>query len=335
MILDKNEMTAEFVGLMLGDGCLCQYKKNNRLYQSIDITLNKKTETMIIDRVKLMMYNLFDVECKIVEDNSTVRLRYYNHDIFAAAISLGLIPGNKMKKQVSVPLWVKSDRNFIIACLRGLVDTDGCIHVLKNRSGIYIDFVNMSIPLLNDFFEMCLSLDIHTSKSKRVVNIESKNDVRKFIEIIKPIKWEIIKSINSEVSNNLNYKINRYDHDLGIIYKIVDEREGILISATREGNTVKLLLKCKKGHIWSVFPKSIRAGRWCPKCGEIESIARLLQFNHDFKFVVDKDELECLVRKNNLSEIGRMFGVSSNAIKKRCKKFGIIDPVKLRRESWI
>lgn len=41
------------------------------------------------------------------------------------------------------------------------------------------------------------------------------------------------------------------------------------------------------------------------------------------KFDISKDELEQLVKTNSLTSIGKMFNVSGNAIKKRCKKLGI------------
>jgi len=41
------------------------------------------------------------------------------------------------------------------------------------------------------------------------------------------------------------------------------------------------------------------------------------------KFEVTKEELESLVAEHSLLKIGEMFGVSDNAIRKRCKKLGI------------
>jgi hypothetical protein len=42
------------------------------------------------------------------------------------------------------------------------------------------------------------------------------------------------------------------------------------------------------------------------------------------KFNVSKEELETLLKENSYCAIGRMFGVSDNAIRKRAKKYGII-----------
>lgn len=42
------------------------------------------------------------------------------------------------------------------------------------------------------------------------------------------------------------------------------------------------------------------------------------------RFEVSKEELEKLVSENPMTEIGKIFGVSDNAIRKRCKKLGIV-----------
>lgn len=69
--------------------------------------------------------------------------------------------------------------------------------------------------------------------------------------------------------------------------------------------------KCECGN--DKFPSSIK----CKKCASIENgLARM-------KFDVSKEELEELIKSNSMIKVGKMFGVSDNAIKKRCKKLGI------------
>jgi Zn-dependent peptidase ImmA (M78 family) len=42
------------------------------------------------------------------------------------------------------------------------------------------------------------------------------------------------------------------------------------------------------------------------------------------RFEVSKEDLEKLLKEKPCTEIGKMFGVSDNAIKKRAKKLGIV-----------
>jgi hypothetical protein len=52
------------------------------------------------------------------------------------------------------------------------------------------------------------------------------------------------------------------------------------------------------------------------------------------KFEITKEELEKLVREKPFTQIGKMFGVSDNAIRKRCKLLGIVIP-KFEVGHWI
>jgi hypothetical protein len=51
------------------------------------------------------------------------------------------------------------------------------------------------------------------------------------------------------------------------------------------------------------------------------------------RFDISKEELEKLVQEKPLLQIGKMFGVSDNAIRKRCKRFGITIPKKVWKTS--
>lgn len=55
-------------------------------------------------------------------------------------------------------------------------------------------------------------------------------------------------------------------------------------------------------------------------CRECSDIIRGLKSR---KFNPSKEELVNLLKEKPMTEIGKMFGVSDNAVKKRCKKFGI------------
>jgi len=41
---------------------------------------------------------------------------------------IGLVLGNKVKQQIDIPEWIKSNNNFSLACVRGIIDTDGCFY---------------------------------------------------------------------------------------------------------------------------------------------------------------------------------------------------------------
>jgi len=74
----------------------------------------------------------------------------------------------------------------------------------------------------------------------------------------------------------------------------------------------------------------IEAGKCLGICGT--SVIRLCRMrgikipNKSFlqkKFHIEKDKLEKFIKEKSILQIGKMFGVSDNAIRKRCKIMGI------------
>jgi hypothetical protein len=57
-----------------------------------------------------------------------------------------------------------------------------------------------------------------------------------------------------------------------------------------------------------------------PRC---DTCSRILQGSFRRKFEISKVELEKLINTQPIEQIGRMFGVSGNAIRKRCRLLGI------------
>ncbi|MFW9782568.1 MAG: LAGLIDADG family homing endonuclease, partial [Candidatus Heimdallarchaeota archaeon] len=143
-------------------------------------------------------------------------LYYYSKKIFNEFISQGIISGNKIKNQISVPRWIKANKDYVIACIRGLFDTDGSLHIYSKRPSLRIEFSNASLPLIKDFYNMCISLGIipqpkiikrKWKNTKRKITytykvvITAKNQLSKFLYVIQPKKWvfhsnEIVKYLN-------------------------------------------------------------------------------------------------------------------------------------------
>lgn len=143
-----NEKLAEYVGIMLGDGGITQGQCN--------ITLNSVADREYVYFVSQLEKNLFGEEPKLYKrkDSKALVLYYNSRFIIRYLISIGLKIGNKVKQQVDVPDWVKNSSPYRIACVRGLIDTDGGVflhrYTVNNKKYFYkkICFSNRSIPLL-------------------------------------------------------------------------------------------------------------------------------------------------------------------------------------------
>lgn len=207
--LEKSVKIAELIGIILGDGMLAinwrdREKKNSYRFE---ICLNKIKEKDYVEYVKELLRDIFQIEPNIYIDkrNNGISLRLNKKSIVEALINLGLKTGNKKLNQVSVPAWIKKNNKFVIACLRGLLDTDGSIFLIGDA--IKINFVNSSYHLVSDFLEMCQKIEVKTSnihktirktkKGKKVigydVQIGAKNQIKKFLDITQPMKWKFRK----------------------------------------------------------------------------------------------------------------------------------------------
>jgi intein/homing endonuclease len=87
--------------------------------------------------------------------------------------------GSKYKQKVSVPGWIKANKEYTNHCLRGLFETDGCVY--KDRGYIMANFVTIIPNLANDVIEMIKNLGF----APRIYKITTKPIDRYTIRISK------------------------------------------------------------------------------------------------------------------------------------------------------
>ncbi len=139
---------AEYVGIMLGDGGITSGQ--------CAITLNSVADHDYVIFVSLLAEKLFGEAPKTFKrkHDKAIVLYYSGVRLVEFLVKIGLKIGNKVRQQVDVPDWVKNSKKYRIACLRGLMDTDGGVflHKYKVNLKVYsyrkICFSNRSIPLL-------------------------------------------------------------------------------------------------------------------------------------------------------------------------------------------
>lgn len=223
--LERNDKLAEMIGIILGDGHLHKKSELSYKYSALIISLNQTDDPKYVSYVKNLMRDLFNQDPKLHMRKGTkgVDLRLYGDSLIDELIALGLETGDKVKNQVKVPTWIKKDNSWImehfnpwkekfrplvISCLRGLLDTDGSIYLARRDKKIGIIFKNASYPLVFDFKEMCESLGIRIGKIIDTWNkapstgkkykayhtqIQAIDYVKKFLDIVKPMKWKYKK----------------------------------------------------------------------------------------------------------------------------------------------
>ena len=189
----EGKALAEFYGAMLGDGNSHRTKyyrsrNNKRGVYVIRIVGDSRLDRRYhLEYLKPLIENLFAVKVnsKFLKDRNVMFIAAYGVELISFLEKKGFPPGNKIKNKLRIPSWIKKNKNYLKACLRGLYDTDGSVYKLTNQNSHQICFTNVNQGLLQDVRNGLLSLGINCSKiSKKDIYITKKSELRKFLKLI-------------------------------------------------------------------------------------------------------------------------------------------------------
>ena len=180
-----SEKLAELVGILLGDGGISDYQ--------VTVTLHAVDDKEYGDFVTTLIKELFEVPVGI---HRSKRAAVFNYVVSRTGLVLflekiGLKRGNKVKHQVDIPDWIKRNREYSIACVRGLVDTDGCVfthrYKVKGKPYAYkkLLFTSRSEPLRQSVFSILQNLGIRVRLDNGYdARIDSKEHMEKYFQIV-------------------------------------------------------------------------------------------------------------------------------------------------------
>lgn len=146
-----DESLAEFIGIYLGDGTINTY--------TLKISGDARYDLKYFEYVSSLVKKLFNLESKIIIEKNRPNvllliIRSKNLCCFLKD-KYSLNFGNKIKNSTKIPEVILKSKKLSLACLRGLVDTDGCI----SRRGVKgsqfcVQFFNSNRALLNQVREI-------------------------------------------------------------------------------------------------------------------------------------------------------------------------------------
>lgn len=183
-----SSVLAEFVGILLGDGGISK--------RQVVITLHRHDDKEYSSYVRSLIEKLFHVTPGVYRNKKSLAdsLVVSRSELVQFCVDeLGLKIGNKVRQQTGVPLWIQNKKSFSVACLRGLVDTDGCIirhqYLSKGKKYCYkkLSFTNSSIPLLQFVFNELgrLGMNPRVTKNGKEVRIESHSDMERYFCVVR------------------------------------------------------------------------------------------------------------------------------------------------------
>lgn len=182
----KSIHLAEMTGIILGDGGITKYQ--------LKITLDKKTDILYIPYVCNLANLLFGEKFNVHERNhdGAVDLSLSGINLIESLSEFGLEKGNKIKRQIDFPRWIWEKDIYQIKCVRGLVDTDGCVFIHRHEikgtkyQNLGIGFTSKSIPLLKSVSKVLLAKKIKhfVNFNEGAIRIYDLNDIVKYSKII-------------------------------------------------------------------------------------------------------------------------------------------------------
>lgn len=182
----KSKNLAEFIGIVMGDGGISK--------SQLIITQHLINDSKYSDFIIKLIKKLFGIKPSIYRDfkDSVNDIVVSRSELVKFCVSLGLVIGNKVKQQIDIPEWIKQNKKFLIACVRGLIDTDGCIftHSYKVNNKIYkykkLAFANRSRPLILSVYSFLknIGLSPRFTNDGKDVRVESKDDIQKYFRVI-------------------------------------------------------------------------------------------------------------------------------------------------------
>lgn len=184
---EKSEKLAEFIGIMMGGGGITK--------RQISITLHHIDDLEYCKFVAGRIEELFNVKPSIYHEayHSVNRIVVSRSELVNYLHELGLPIGNKVKQNLDIPQWIKDNHEYMIACIRGLVDTDGSVFTHKYRVNgkMYfykkISFCSASLPLRNTVATFLRENGFHVRISRGIdLRIESITGVKRYMELIRP-----------------------------------------------------------------------------------------------------------------------------------------------------
>jgi intein/homing endonuclease len=183
---EPSAMFAEFIGIMIGDGGI------NNEWQA-NITLNSiadKSYAEYVTALCVKLFNLVPAVRKRKAKNALV-IVLTSTSVVDFLVSRGLRRGNKLAQSLDIPEWVLANRHYQRSCVRGLIDTDGCLYIHKHKvagkyyKNIGLCFTSASPRLIGQVATIFEEWGIvpHINAGGKNINLYSVKAVERYLRI--------------------------------------------------------------------------------------------------------------------------------------------------------
>lgn len=135
LILPRKSSTklAEFIGVLTGDGYIGAYPE--KYDYRVEIVGHKTLDyKYLTNHVSSLIKSLFNINPNIIlrNDQKVICLRVCSKTLVKFIESTGFPTGKK--RQIGIPKWIYENKNYMLAFIKGLFDTDGSLALKKGRA---------------------------------------------------------------------------------------------------------------------------------------------------------------------------------------------------------
>jgi intein/homing endonuclease len=124
-------------------------------------------------------------------------------NLVEALEQVGLKRGNKVTHQVGIPEWIMENPDYAGACLRGLMDTDGCVythrHSVQGKKYLHmgLNFSSHSRPLQYGVNKILTANVIKSSIAGHGVYVYDLKGVKEYFKLIGSSNPKMTKKFNN------------------------------------------------------------------------------------------------------------------------------------------
>lgn len=177
---ELNEDLAEFIGAHLGDGTMSKY--------FIKISGDYRYDLSYFNYLSKIVLKLFGISTSITKEKyrNTAYLTIYSKEVCLFLNKNYYIPfGDKIKNNAIIPERILKNRKLFVACLRGLVDTDGSISRRgRNGSQFCLEFFSQNKKLFDQVNGMGRQLNIFTYSTKNRAGTNKWDNIKRYFKIV-------------------------------------------------------------------------------------------------------------------------------------------------------
>lgn len=171
-----NRKLAEDIGLMIGDGHIGKSVRSKSVdYQIVfsgDSITDRDYVGNYVKNLKKELYGLTFPVSFVGKNKSEIRLKLNSRGLFEFYTKIIGLPTNK-KSKIKIPKIVWENKEYLKACLRGIVDTDFSLVIRKNNYPS-LKLKTQSKNLVKDCKKAFDILGISTNIQTKVKEIHSK-----------------------------------------------------------------------------------------------------------------------------------------------------------------